>query len=72
MKFYKNFSAGLSTFIFSGVYKISINVALINRGMVLKNYTTIPGSFYTHQNVQYSVNTEIVAYFSISRDSSER
>ena len=59
MKFYKNFSAGLSTFIFSGVYKISINVALINRGVVLKNCTTIPGSFYTHQNVEYFVNIDI-------------
>ena len=48
MKFYKNFLVGLSAFIFSGVYKIGINAALINRGVVLKNYTTIPGSFYTH------------------------
>ena len=59
MKFYKNFSAGLSTFIFSGVYKIGINAALINRGVVLKNYTTIQGSFYTHQNVEYFVNIDI-------------
>lgn len=59
MKFYKNFSAGLSTFIFSGVYKIGINVALIKRRAVLKKYTTIPGSFYTHQNVEYLVNIGI-------------
>ena len=39
MKFYKNFSVGLSAFIFSGVYKIGINVALINQRLVLTYYT---------------------------------
>ena len=59
MKFYKNFSAGLSTFIFSGVYKIGINVALINQRLVLTYYTTNLVEKLTHQNAEYLVNIGI-------------
>ena len=65
MKFYKNFSVGLSAFIFSGVYKIGINVNLIKRGLVLIYYTTNLVKKLLHQNVEYSINTGFSLVFII-------